>query len=48
MICADQGNLISTVVSAFKKDGVEKKFDWLGNVIREFNVMINCCQDKAG
>ena len=43
MIVADMGGLLSQVVSGFKKDGVEKKFDWLGNVTREFNVFINCC-----
>jgi len=43
MIVADMGGLLSQVVCGFKKDGTEKKFDWLGNVTREFNVFINCC-----
>jgi hypothetical protein len=48
MIVADMGGLLSQVVAGFKKDGVEKKFDWLGNVTREFNVFINSCQDNTG
>lgn len=48
MIVADMGGLLSQVLSCFKKDGCEKKYDWLGNVTREFNVFINCSQDVAG
>ena len=48
MIVADMGGLLSQVVAGFKKDGVENRFDWLGNVTREFNVFINCSQDNAG
>lgn len=48
MIVADMGGLLSQVLACFKKDGVEKKYDWLGNVTREFNVFINCAQDNVG
>ena len=41
-ISSDQGGILSRVYSMLQADTIEKPFDWVESLIKEFAVLINC------